>query len=289
MTLVENNAKNGAPDVVGLAVARAVQQAAGKDMVILFGSRARGDHRPHSDVDLLIVSWDESLGAYASAKGAVKGYFAENPPALNVDLVPMSRSRFDYCRRAPNHVAGQAAREGIIMNGETLDDAGDYADQYPAGWPDVKERLEGAYRNLRGFEVCLRELPQDQESYGFHAQQAVENALKAWISAADLRYGRIHGIDLLSERILEDPNEANSPPAQQLRELLYFTSYPDPNRPGERRNWLSLYAVSYRYAGVRHRMDETERERFRSQINLAVNACIKRAYELTGTTIEDLD
>ena len=43
-------------DAIGLAVARAAQEAAPHATVILFGSRARGDHRPDSDVDLMVIA-----------------------------------------------------------------------------------------------------------------------------------------------------------------------------------------------------------------------------------------
>ena len=47
------------PDPVGLAVALAAQKAVEPNTVILFGSRARGDHRPESDVDLLVICQKE--------------------------------------------------------------------------------------------------------------------------------------------------------------------------------------------------------------------------------------
>ena len=39
-----------------IAIAKAVQDAVQPDTVILFGSRAVGDFRPDSDLDLLIVT-----------------------------------------------------------------------------------------------------------------------------------------------------------------------------------------------------------------------------------------
>ena len=47
-------------DPFGLMIAAAAQESDPQATVILFGSRARGDHRPDSDVDLLVV-WDETL------------------------------------------------------------------------------------------------------------------------------------------------------------------------------------------------------------------------------------
>ena len=47
-------------DPKAVAVARAVYDAVLPEKVILFGSRARGDHRADSDIDLLIISDDMS-------------------------------------------------------------------------------------------------------------------------------------------------------------------------------------------------------------------------------------
>jgi predicted nucleotidyltransferase len=277
------------PDAIGLAVAQAAQSVAGENTVILFGSRARGDHRPTSDIDLLIVYKDQPVATHSRAKRAISEYFTENPPRLNVDILTISRERFDYCRRAPNHVAGQALRDGVVMSGERLNYSSNYEDEYPNSWPDVKERLIAAYRNLRGFEHNITGLPDDQETYGFLAQQAVENGLKAWISAANLSYRRIHDLDETAEAIFNNPAEANSLAGHQLRMLLRYTSYPDPNNPSEDLNWLTRYAAIYRYSGTAHHMDELGRERFREEINLAVHTLINRAHELTGTSLADLE
>ena len=281
--------ETNSPDPLGLAVANAAQSAAGQNTVILFGSRARGDHGPASDVDLLIVYDSQPIATHAKAKRAIAGYFADNPPRLNVDILTIRRDKFDYCRRSPNHVAGQALRDGIIMNGESFDCASGYEDQYPSSWPDVKERLTVAYRNLRAFENTFASLPDDPETYGLHAQQAVENSLKAWISAANLHYRRTHEIDETAEVLFNSPQEANTLAGQQLRALIDYTSYPDPNAPNETLNWLSQYAAICRYTGTARHMSEIERNEFRRQISSAVHTFINRAYDLTGTSNADLE
>ena len=55
--------KGKAPDAIGLAAAQAAQTAVAPDTVILFGSRARGDHRPDSDVDLLVICHGSDIHA----------------------------------------------------------------------------------------------------------------------------------------------------------------------------------------------------------------------------------
>ena len=48
-----------APDPVGLAIAREIQKKVRPAEIILGRSRAVGDHRPDSDVDLTAIAPDE--------------------------------------------------------------------------------------------------------------------------------------------------------------------------------------------------------------------------------------
>ncbi len=276
------------PDPVGLAVAREAQRAAGQNTVILFGSRARGDHSPHSDVDLMVVGQTESAVSASRIRRVVKAYFAEYPPELGVDIIPITKEKFEYARRAKNHVAGQAWRDGIVMSNENLDFSNRYRDDHPTGWPDVKQRLQAAYRHLGTFEREFNHPDGEQESYGFHAQQAVENAMKAWMSAADIDYRRVHDLQDIAERILADATEANSLAGAQLRILMGYTTFEDPNHPGEYDNWLTKYAVIYRYEGTGFRMDNLEKEEFGQQIVAATRTFVNRAHELCGTDDPDL-
>ena len=280
--------KISAPDRIGVEVAQAVQSAMTPDTVILFGSRARGDHRPNSDVDLLIISDAGPAAGRGLATRIAREYFRDNPPRLRVDVVTMSRKRFNYCRRAKNHVAAQAIRDGVVMSDENLNLSSPGADGYPDSWPDVKERLQAAYRHLGAFGREIDHPDGIQEIYGFHAQQAVENAIKAWLSAAGLEYRAVHDLREVADQILSDPNEGSALAAAQLRLLIDYTSFPNAGYAGGPDNWLTLYAVSYRYSGTAFRMDDVDRDRFRAEINLAVGTFINRAYELTGTSEADV-
>ena len=92
-----------------------------------------------------------------------------------------------------------------------------------------------------------------------------------------------------SQPLLNDHREANTQAAEQLRSLLKYTTYEKPGRPGRYADWLTHYAVGYRYSGTGFRMEDLDRERFRDEINLSVNAFIGRAQELTGTGASDLE
>ncbi len=276
------------PDAVGLGVARVAQQAAEPDTIILFGSRARGDHRDSSDVDLLLVHKESFISPYSLAQEAVREYFKQNPPELTVNIIPISRDHFERGRRAPNHLAGQALRDGIIMSEDKLDPPSRPDDGYPDSWPDVKERLNLTYRNLEAFDYLLEGLSHQTEIYGFMGQQAIENALKAWISAAGLEYRTAHDLTVLANTILSDSEQADTPVAGQLRHLLDYITGPDLQNPARDVNWLTLYAVRYRYSAYNHEMDQPARTRFHDEIHQAAEAIIDHVFRITGTGPEDL-
>ena len=81
------------PDPHAIKIAQAIQKAVAPSMVILHGSRARGDHRPDSDLDLLIVSVPEA-DQNASAGQAAEAYMRSNPPPLDLDVVSIPIETF---------------------------------------------------------------------------------------------------------------------------------------------------------------------------------------------------
>ena len=66
------------PDQHALNIARVVQREVAPNIVILFGSRATGQHREDSDVDLLVVSLDGPQKG-GSAGRAASAYMNEKP------------------------------------------------------------------------------------------------------------------------------------------------------------------------------------------------------------------
>ncbi len=217
------------PDPRACEVARAVGDAVHPDRVILFGSRARGDFGADSDVDLLVITDSDPRdnGAYQRASSIAHGK-AEKlyGGTIGVDLVRMTDGDFHYGRRARNHVAGQAVRDGFDTNGDKVN----YDNTQPSNWPDVKQRIANTEREL-GVLKDLVEANSAQEAIGFHAQQAFENALKGWISALDADYGNTHDLADLAATVRRHPAENNTD-------------------AGERLAWLTAYAVRYRYAGA---------------------------------------
>ena len=222
-------------DPKAVAVARAVYDAIRPEKVILFGSRARGDYRPDSDIDLLIISdgpsKDRHMKAQNSASEAAHRIYGDY---FGADLVWMPREKYMECRVGINHLASQAARDGVDMNGEKEEYEQD--SNTPFDWPDIRQRVINADRELITLNGLIEaNLP--QEAIGFHAQQALENILKGWISAFGAEYGNTHDLGKLIGIVRSDSQE-------------YET------QAGEDLAWLTRYAVEYRYEGAVLAMDD---------------------------------
>lgn len=245
------------------AVAEAVYAAVRPIAVILFGSRARGDYRDDSDVDLLVIvpdegseDWKESYMAACRAANAQAS--AVYDFLISVDVVRMSAERFADCRRAPNHVAGQAARDGVVVSQQPLPGG----NQPPTNWPDIQERFRVATRNLSDLDLSI-EGAMSQEIVGFLAQQAVENALKAWISALNDRYGTTHDLSELAGIIRRHPAENETPAGEALA-------------------WLTSYAVVYRYSEAKVQLDDPSV--LYARVADLVDGIADRIQALTGRT-----
>ncbi|MDP2830206.1 MAG: nucleotidyltransferase domain-containing protein [Sulfuricellaceae bacterium] len=87
------------------------------ETIILFGSRARGDARLDSDVDLLVVESEPFSLQRSRRKEAARLYMALRGLAVSKDILLYSRDEFDHWKSSPNHVVGRAHREGRVLHG----------------------------------------------------------------------------------------------------------------------------------------------------------------------------
>ena len=220
--------RNATFDPRAVEVAHAVGAETSAEMVIVFGSRARGDYAPESDIDLLVLTslpTDNEFYMRASGTAFSTMYNLYDPP-VNVEILPMKLSDFHGQRVSPNHVAGQAYRDGVTMYGEPPS----YPPVEPDNWPDIKQRFTMAGRHLRGLEFNI-EGEMYQELIGFLAQQVVENILKGWISALGAQYRNEHDIKILVSIVCQN-------------------AAVDQADAGANLSWLTHYAVEYRYQGA---------------------------------------
>jgi len=88
-----------------------IRKALRPDRVILFGSRARGDHRPDSDFDLLVVSRDFRGVPWVERPAMVLALWD-----LPFDLEALCLTPAEFKRRSHElSIIGVAASEGLAL------------------------------------------------------------------------------------------------------------------------------------------------------------------------------
>jgi predicted nucleotidyltransferase len=90
--------------------ARTLLAAAPGSKVILFGSHARGQADPRSDVDFLVVEpeVEDQFGEEVRLGNVLR------PLRLAADVLVMSCEEFEYWKDTPNTLAYEVAREGEV-------------------------------------------------------------------------------------------------------------------------------------------------------------------------------
>ena len=120
MTPATTATTGSAPAVIGEAELRAMAAAIRAEIpdaeVRLFGSRARGDARPDSDVDLLITAPDAWLAEQDrfALLGRLWRRLANH--RIPVDLLLYSRSQVEERSGWRNHVIARSFREGRLLD-----------------------------------------------------------------------------------------------------------------------------------------------------------------------------
>lgn len=176
------------PGVVARIV-RALQP----DLVVLFGSYARGEPTPDSDVDLFVVRNTDKTSIYRGLE--ITRAIEQHPFAMDVVV------------RTPDEVRRAFERNEyfvphILAEGRVLYNAGM---QWPeqkehvkmALPPDIAEWLEIAEGDLRVARSCLRYKPPITRSTTFHAQQCIEKYLKAVLIASGKTVIKTHDLNVL--------------------------------------------------------------------------------------------
>ncbi|HEY1935522.1 MAG TPA: nucleotidyltransferase domain-containing protein [Acetobacteraceae bacterium] len=80
--------------------------------VIVFGSQARGDARPDSDIDLLVVVDNDTPQEKVTLRAGVASRRGYHEP---VDVIPVREDTFQRKARIPGTLSRAASREGIVV------------------------------------------------------------------------------------------------------------------------------------------------------------------------------
>lgn len=105
-----------------------VLREAGARFAFVFGSRARGDHRPGSDID-------------------VAAYFGSAPPAAFEVLVPTGVDLL-VLDSAPLELAGRVAVEGVLLFDDDPDARIEWLARTRKVYFDERYRLERSHREF---------------------------------------------------------------------------------------------------------------------------------------------
>lgn len=94
---------------------RAIVDEVDPEQIILFGSRARGDQREDSDIDLVVVESEPFGPGRSRHQELVRLYHAITGSGVSTDVLVFSQEDVDYWRDSLNHVLARALREGKVL------------------------------------------------------------------------------------------------------------------------------------------------------------------------------
>ena len=178
------NIPRNTPDPVGLTIAREIQQKVHPAEIILCGSRAIGDHRVDSDVDLTAIAPDDDSAERTRAvlRELLEG--KHDVPVVNVNTI--TRQKFRRTAPLAQSFAGQTARHGVTLDGRSLD----YRPEREPTQDEIRELalywlgLAETHLRIAGFLLEHGELCH-VECLGREAQWGLERSFKGLLAAGN--------------------------------------------------------------------------------------------------------
>ena len=246
--------RRNAPDPQALAIAQAMQERLQPAEIILQGSRATGEHRHDSDVDLMAVAPDEA--AAARADETLRHLLAGKYEVPVVNVITITKEEFRRTAPMAQSQAGQAARHGVTPDGKEVD-------YWPEREPEPEEIRQAAIFWLTLAEDHLDTFTEFLERGrlawsdrpAFEAQQALERAFKGLLTAGN-EWTRFRRDAALMWRHTESTRPvADRNGAKAMEELLSTTV--EPSGQGCR---LTAFSEAFRRGELMPELSEPERE-----------------------------
>ena len=271
------------PDPEGLAKAREIQRHLPNCEVILQGSRATGDHRLDSDIDLMAVAPNGTAQRETNEILRVLLEGKRDIPVVNVTT--MTREGFQQTAPIAQSQAGRAARHGVTPQGAALDHTPD-RDPAPG---EIRQatlhRLASAARQLRDLiTMSEKEHTTGIRTAGLEGQHALERAFRGLLTAgndnarfrrdAALMWQHVRNAGLVSDRA----------GAKRMEGLLKGTTHPE-------QQGCSLTGLSqaFRRGDPMPELGETEQKAVRQHLAPSVQMLIAEALTRSGSTREELE
>lgn len=113
--MVSLDSTGPATDQVVSAMVDAIVAEVDPEQVILFGSRARGEERRASDIDLVVIEAEPFGDGRSRHAEMVRIDIALAGFRVPTDVLVYSRDEVEYWRDSINHVLARALREGRVL------------------------------------------------------------------------------------------------------------------------------------------------------------------------------
>ncbi len=228
------------PPITDKLLARVVKhiRAAGSPVkIVLFGSRARGDYKPDSDIDILVLEATEQLCNQKrfAYRQAVRGVYPD------CTVLTYSLAETEKWKYVPNQFISQVLSYGLVLyedegrmceirstslagglvaeDSEEKDNAAER--EYGTQFDLTRDWLKRAENDLA---TARRELKSDNAAFEivcFHVQQAIEKYFKALLALHGNAIERTHDLEHLAQQchqMVAMPVELKS----QLRRLTEY-------------------------------------------------------------------
>ncbi len=202
----------------------------GPERIILFGSRARGDAREFSDIDLIVVKETDAPRRERTVK--CREYLPKRL-GVDIDTLVYTPAEIERSLEARNPFIAAAFTDGIVVYDKHPPEGGCNLRSLVKE-PTMESRLtfgrgwiERADADLRLAQIALDNC--DTANSCFHSQQAAEKALKGFLVFRGKPLERTHSAGNLADCCaLEDTDFlASSGDAHILDSLYIDTRYPD--------------------------------------------------------------
>lgn len=215
-----------ATDPVLEEITRVIVDGFAPERVVLFGSRARGDHRADSDYDVIVVL--EAPLDPAKGEAPIRAALSER--GLNVDVITYSPAEFERRRDDVGTLACAGEVEGRVLY-----------DRNPARWtrrvretrpgppPSFADWLERARNDFDAMHATMVSAPRARDTIAYLAHQGVEKLLKAVLISRFTPPPRTHDLVEILRRtppeLRDDPGVASS--CASLNALWPKMRYPE--------------------------------------------------------------
>jgi len=228
--------------------------------IVLFGSRARGTAKPHSDYDFYV-----EIDADADALRDMEGRLRESlhRGKLSFDLKVMPRGSLERRRDDPGTIEWDVAREGKVLYANpaaatSIAPPGRVREESPKTPESVAEWIESAERDIRHADHLWRAAESFWPEICWLSHQMCEKLMKALLVSRFVRPERTHDLTSLLRALREAGADLGALDAEckLLSEHAIAPRYPAGMHLAEHDARVAFAAAERIVAAVRARLPE---------------------------------